>query len=98
MEEKIRHIGVSNVVATQPREAERVAAVASVQNRYNVADRSCELMFDLCDRETLVFLPLALIEDTGAIPAVLAAARLYCVSERQAALAGPLAPGRRRPR
>jgi pyridoxine 4-dehydrogenase len=86
-EGKIRHIGVSNVTEDQFREAERVAAVVSVQNRYNVADRSSEPMLDLCDQEMLVFLPWAPIEDTGAIPAVLAAARRHRVSERQVALA-----------
>jgi aryl-alcohol dehydrogenase-like predicted oxidoreductase len=39
-EGKIRHIGVSNVTEDQFREAERVAAIVSVQNRYNVVDRS----------------------------------------------------------
>src|SRR5690242_21316308 len=46
-EGKIRHIGVSNVTEDQFREAERVAAVVSVQNRYNVADRSSEPMLVL---------------------------------------------------
>ena len=86
-EGKIRHVGVSNVTEDQFREAERVTAVVSVQNRYNVADRSSEPMLDLCDQEMLVFLPWAPIEDTGAIPAVLAAARRHRVSERQVALA-----------
>src|SRR5260370_32446805 len=86
-EGKIRHIGVSNFTEDQLREAERVTAVVSVQNRYNVTDRSSEPMLDLCDLEMLVFLPWSPIEDTGAIPAVLAAARRHRVSGRQAALA-----------
>jgi aryl-alcohol dehydrogenase-like predicted oxidoreductase len=86
-EGKIRHIGVSNVSEDQFREAERVTAVVSVQNRYNVADRSSEPILDLCDQQMLVFLPWAPIEETGAIPAVLAAARRHRVSERQVALA-----------
>src|SRR5437868_45134 len=53
-EGKIRHVGVSNVTEDQFREAERVAAVVSVQNRYNVADRSSEPMLDLCDLEMVV--------------------------------------------
>jgi pyridoxine 4-dehydrogenase len=84
---KIRHVGVSNVTEDRFRAAERVAAVVSVQNRYNVAGRSSEPMLDLCDREMLVFLPWAPIEDTGAIPAVLAAARRRGVTGRQVALA-----------
>src|SRR5215469_12743579 len=50
-EGKIRHIGVSNVTEEQLREAEAITAVVSVQNRYNVADRSSEPMLDLCDLE-----------------------------------------------
>ena len=58
-EGKIRHIGVSNVTEDQFREAERVTAIVSVQNRYNVADRSSEPMLDLCDLEMVVFIPWA---------------------------------------
>jgi len=86
-EGKIRHIGVSNVTENQFREAERVAAVVSVQNRYNVADRSSEPMLDLCDLEMVVFIPWAPIEETGTIPALMAAARRRGVTERQVALA-----------
>ena len=68
-EGKIRHIGVSNVTEQQLQEAERVTAIVSVQNRYNVVDRSSEPILDLCDQEMLVFLPWAPIEETGAVPA-----------------------------
>jgi aryl-alcohol dehydrogenase-like predicted oxidoreductase len=78
---------VSNVTEDQLREAERVSVVVSVQNRYNAVDRSAEPILDLCDQEMLVFLPWAPIEDIGAIPAILAAARGRRVSERQVALA-----------
>jgi len=86
-EGKIRHIGVSNVTEDQFREAARVIAIVSVQNRYNVADRSSEPMLDLCDQEMMVFIPWAPIEETGRIPAVLVAARRHGVTERQVALA-----------
>ena len=86
-EGKIRHIGVSNVTEQQLQEAERVTAIVSVQNRYNVVDRSSEPILDLCDQEMLVFMPWAPIEETGAVPAVMAAARRRGVSERQVALA-----------
>jgi pyridoxine 4-dehydrogenase len=86
-EGKIRHIGVSNVTEDQFREAERVTAVVSVQNRYNVVDRSSELILDLCHQKMLVFIPWAPIEETGAIPALLNAARRRGVTERQVALA-----------
>ena len=86
-EGKIRHIGVSNFTEDQFREAERVTATVSAQNRYNVVDRSSEPMLDLCDQEMLVFIPWAPIEETGTIPALMAAARRRGVSERQVALA-----------
>ena len=86
-EGKIRHIGVSNVTEDQLREAERVTAVVSVQNRYNVADRSSEPMLVLCDLEMVVFIPWAPIEETGTIPALMVAARRRGVTERQVALA-----------
>lgn len=86
-EGKIRHIGVSNVTEDQFREAERVRAIVSVQNRYNVVDRSSEPMLDLCDLEMVVFIPWAPIEQTGTIPALMAAARRRGVTERQVALA-----------
>src|ERR1700674_260247 len=41
-EGKIRHIGVSNVDVNELAAARRVATIVSVQNRYNVTDRSSE--------------------------------------------------------
>ena len=78
---------MSNVTEDQFREAERVTAIVSVQNRYNVVDRSSEPMLDVCDLEMVVFIPWAPIEETGAIPALMAAARRRGVTERQVALA-----------
>ena len=68
-----------------------MTAIVSVQNRYNVADRSSEPMLDLRDQKLLVFIPWAPIEQTGAIPALMAAARRRGVTERQVALAWLLA-------
>jgi len=86
-EGKIRHIGVSNVTEDQFGEAERVTAIVSVQNRYNAVDRSSEPMLDVCDQQMLAFIPWAPIEEAGAIPAVIAAARRHKATERQVALA-----------
>ncbi len=41
-EGKIRHIGLSNVSVRQLREAQRLTPIASVQNRYNLADRGSD--------------------------------------------------------
>jgi aryl-alcohol dehydrogenase-like predicted oxidoreductase len=86
-EGKIRHIGVSNVSEEQLREAQKLTAVVSVQNRYNLTDRSSEAMVDLCDAEGIVFLPWAPIQQADELIPVVTAARRLGVSTRQVALA-----------
>jgi pyridoxine 4-dehydrogenase len=90
-EGKIRHIGVSNVSEAQLREAQSLTPVVSVQNRYNVSDRSSESMVDLCDQEGLVFLPWAPIQEADKLAPVLSAASIHGVSTRQVVLAWMLA-------
>ena len=55
-EGKVRHIGVSNVDETQLARAQSVAPIASVQNRFSVADRSSDPVVRACERLALVFL------------------------------------------
>jgi aryl-alcohol dehydrogenase-like predicted oxidoreductase len=86
-EGKIRHIGISNVSERHIREAMRLTPVVSVQNRYNVSDRSSESIVDLCDQEGLVFLPWAPIQDASQMVPVITAARRHGVSIRQIAIA-----------
>lgn len=62
-EGKIRHIGLSNVTEEQLRRAQRLTPVVSIQNRYNLVDRVSDSLIDLCEQETLVFLPWAPIRD-----------------------------------
>jgi pyridoxine 4-dehydrogenase len=62
-EGKIRHIGLSNVTVQQLREAQRLTPIASVQNRYNVADRGSDPVLEVCEQEQLAFLPWAPIQD-----------------------------------
>ena len=90
-EGKIRHVGVSNFSPEQVDEAQRIVPVVSVQNRYNVNDRSSEPVLDLCTQEALAFLPWAPIQETEKIAGVLNAAKRLGVSERQVALAWLLA-------
>jgi aryl-alcohol dehydrogenase-like predicted oxidoreductase len=90
-EGKIRHIGVSNVTEPQLREAQQLTPVVSVQNRYNLADRSSEPIVDLCDQEAIAFLPWAPIQNADQLTPVLTAARRHGVSSRQIALAWLLA-------
>jgi pyridoxine 4-dehydrogenase len=90
-EGKIRHIGVSNFSEVQLREAEAITPVISVQNRYNVGDRSSDSMVDLCEQEELIFLPWAPIQDTDRNVGAEVAAKRLGVSVRQVVLAWLLA-------
>jgi pyridoxine 4-dehydrogenase len=84
---KIRHIGISNVTESQLRQAQALTPVVSIQNRYNLADRSSEPIIDLCDQESIVFLPWAPVQDADRLIPVLTAASRHGVSTRQIALA-----------
>ncbi|HEX6492367.1 MAG TPA: aldo/keto reductase [Candidatus Dormibacteraeota bacterium] len=53
----IRHIGLSEVNPEEIEAARRIATIASVQNRYNLADREHEAVLDHCEREGLGFIP-----------------------------------------
>ena len=88
---KIRHIGVSNFTEAQLREAQRITPVVSVQNRYNIGDRSSESVVDLCDQEELAFLPWAPIVGADTVIPVRTAAERHRVTPRQIALAWLLA-------
>jgi pyridoxine 4-dehydrogenase len=56
-EGKIRHVGVSNVDVSELAAARRVATIVSVQNRYNVTDRTSEPLLSECERNGIAFLP-----------------------------------------
>lgn len=58
-EGKIRHIGVSNFDVPQLDRAKKVTPIVSVQNRYNLTDRSAEEVLDYCERMELAFIPWA---------------------------------------
>ncbi len=90
-EGKIRHLGISNVSEPQFRAAEQVTPIVSVQNRYNVADRSAEPMVDLSEQESVVFLPWAPIQDADQGRGVTEAAKRHGASRRQVVLAWLLA-------
>jgi aryl-alcohol dehydrogenase-like predicted oxidoreductase len=90
-EGKIRHIGVSNVDERQLREAQALTPVVSVQNRYNLGDRSSESIVDLCEQEEIAFLPWAPIQDANDETAVRAIAAAHGISARQVLLAWLLA-------
>ena len=54
---KIRHVGLSNVSVAQLEEARRICPIVSVQNQYNVDDRSSEAVLKACERLGIAFLP-----------------------------------------
>src|SRR5207248_8075058 len=56
-EEKIRHIGVSNVSVEELERARQVAPVVSVQNRYNLTVRTSDDVLEVCQRDGLGFIP-----------------------------------------
>jgi pyridoxine 4-dehydrogenase len=87
-EGKIRLIGVSNVSLAQLAEAQDLATIVSVQNRFNANDRSSDAVLAACEPSGLAFLPWAPIQQSEVLQAI--AAR-HNVPSRQLALAWMLA-------
>jgi len=56
-EGKVRHIGVCNVSVEELERAQGVVEVVTVQNRYNLADRSAEDVLEACERNGIGFIP-----------------------------------------
>ncbi len=56
-EGKVRHVGLSEVAVEQIERARAIVPIASVQNRFNLADREWEPVLDYCTREGIAFLP-----------------------------------------
>ena len=88
---KIRHLGISNVTEDQLQRAEKITPIVSVQNRYNVVDRTSESMVDLCEQEELAFLPWAPIQEADEVDVITHAARNHGYTPRQIVLAWLLA-------
>ena len=53
----IRHAGLSEVSVEEIKAASKVFKVATVQNRYNLADRASESVLDYCEKEGIGFIP-----------------------------------------
>ncbi len=56
-EGKIRHVGLSNVGVRELIRALDIVPIVSVQNRYNLTDRSSEAVIETCEREGIAFIP-----------------------------------------
>ncbi len=87
----VRHIGLSNVDVDQLRRAQAVAAVASVQNRFSLAQRASADVLDVCTAEGIAFLPWQPLAHDGLTPegdrALADAAARLGATTRQVALA-----------
>jgi aryl-alcohol dehydrogenase-like predicted oxidoreductase len=90
-EGKIRHIGVSNVDEEQLRRAQRLAPIVSIQNRYSLGDRESDSLIDLCEQESMIFLPWAPIRDLDPNPAIQRVTEAHNATARQIVLAWLLA-------
>jgi aryl-alcohol dehydrogenase-like predicted oxidoreductase len=58
-EGKIRHIGLSEITVDQLTAAQKVTSIASVQNRYNMAERNAEPLLEACESQSIAFIPWA---------------------------------------
>jgi pyridoxine 4-dehydrogenase len=56
-EGKIRHIGLSEVDTSQLQEAQQTATIASVQNLFNLTNRTAEPLLDHCTDQNIAFIP-----------------------------------------
>jgi pyridoxine 4-dehydrogenase len=54
---KIRYIGLSEVTPAEIEEAEKIASIVTIQNRYSLADRRHEETLAYCERRGIGFLP-----------------------------------------
>jgi aryl-alcohol dehydrogenase-like predicted oxidoreductase len=53
----IRHVGLSQVSVKEIQAAQKYFQVATVQNLYNLADRSSEDVLDFCEKNGIGFIP-----------------------------------------
>jgi pyridoxine 4-dehydrogenase len=57
LEGKIGRIGLSQVSVPEIQAAQAITPIATVQNRYNLSDRSAEPVLEFCQREGIGFIP-----------------------------------------
>jgi aryl-alcohol dehydrogenase-like predicted oxidoreductase len=56
-EGKIRHVGLSNVGIDLLHRAQEIVPIASVQNRFNLAERDSEDVLEVCEAAGIAFFP-----------------------------------------
>ena len=82
-EGKIRHVGVSNFTSGELARARRVVKVVSVQNRYNVSDRTSDAVLATCERDGIAFIPWSPLSQSPREPREGPRARLVDWANRQ---------------
>jgi aryl-alcohol dehydrogenase-like predicted oxidoreductase len=96
-EGKISHVGLSNVDVDQLARAQAIVPIVSVQDHYNLVERSAERVLDVCEAQGVAFIPwfpLATGELARADGALAAAAARHGVTPGAIALAWLLARSR----
>ncbi len=91
---KIRHIGLSEVSVPQIQDAQAIAPIVSVQNRYSLSDRGSEDVLKYCEQKRIGFIPwfpLAAGELSGAKSPIVRVAAQLSATPSQVALAWLLA-------
>jgi pyridoxine 4-dehydrogenase len=93
-EGKIRFVGISNVSAGELRQARELIDIATVQNRFNLAEGTHAEVLQECESAAIGFMPFAPIgmgELAGAVGAIASVARRHGATTAQIALAWLLA-------
>src|SRR3989454_9734569 len=62
---KIRHVGLSEVTVAEIEQAKKVVPIVSIQNRYNITDRTSEEALNYCEKQKMGFIPWAPIGGSG---------------------------------
>ncbi|WP_405717611.1 aldo/keto reductase [Streptomyces sp. NBC_00046] len=88
-EGKIRYIGLDTLTAGQLEQALSLTGIASVQNRFNLLDRSSDAVLKVCEAHGLAFLPWFPLAN-GALTGD-AAAALAGIADRHGATRGQIA-------
>ena len=81
-EGKIRHVGVSNFTSGELARARRIVNVVSVQNRYNVSDRTSDAVLASCERDGIAFIPWSPLSQSPREPQEGPRARLAAWAEQ----------------
>jgi aryl-alcohol dehydrogenase-like predicted oxidoreductase len=56
-QDKIRHVGLSNVTLEHIQRAQKIVPIVSVENRYSFLDREWDFVLDYCAANGIAFLP-----------------------------------------